>query len=237
VINDQLIKAVVPVDAIRARMTVVTAGGQDKSGKSFIVLQPSIRAIAPQEGPIGSTVILVGDHFTSTKEVYFNGVKAESFKVYYKFLMTAVVPEGASTGKISLLLTGGGKATSQQDFIVTEATTAVVANQELLRKATEEERAGEMKKVVAYPNPFSAGVSLSLNLEQAQEVSFTIYSANGQQIRQIKTGKLETGTQQLLWDGKDNRGRTVSAGLYFYQLQINQKLSTGKLLKADRSFW
>ena len=59
-----------------------------------------------------------GSGFTDVSAVKFNGVAASTYTVDSSSQITAMVPLGASTGKISVL-TAGGTAMSASSFIVT----------------------------------------------------------------------------------------------------------------------
>ncbi|HEX9974607.1 MAG TPA: hypothetical protein VGD14_21245 [bacterium] len=40
----------------------------------------------------------------------------------------------------------------------------------------------------------------------------------------------DAGRYEIIWDGRDNSGRTVASGLYFYQLKFGDKMITKKML-------
>jgi flagellar hook assembly protein FlgD len=41
----------------------------------------------------------------------------------------------------------------------------------------------------------------------------------GRQIRTLVDGIVAAGPQSVSWDGRDAQGKTVSSGVYFYQLK------------------
>lgn len=71
---------------------------------------PSITATSPAQGQTGSTVTLTGTNFIGATAVKFNGVNATSFTVNSATSITAVVPQAATTGTISVE-TPNGNAT------------------------------------------------------------------------------------------------------------------------------
>jgi uncharacterized repeat protein (TIGR03803 family) len=68
-------------------------------------------------GKVGQTAQILGQGLTGTTSVTFNGVPATSFKVVTDTYMTAVVPSGATTGKV-VVTTPGGALTSNVNFRV-----------------------------------------------------------------------------------------------------------------------
>jgi hypothetical protein len=95
---------------------VTTPGGVLTSNRKFLVI-PQITSFAPISGPVGTKVVITGAGFTGTTKVTF-GATATSFTVNGNTQVTATVPTGAVTGKISIT-TAGGTATSATVFTVT----------------------------------------------------------------------------------------------------------------------
>jgi uncharacterized repeat protein (TIGR03803 family) len=74
---------------------------------------PAVAALSPSSGPVGSTVMLRGDHLIGTTAMTFNGVSA-AFKVLNVHFIAATVPAGATTGTITVTNPGGATASTQQ---------------------------------------------------------------------------------------------------------------------------
>lgn len=73
-----------------------------------------------------------------------------------------------------------------------------------------------------YPNPFriNAGyksTTFHVNLDQLESVNVAIYNINGQLIKSIHTGLLNSGLHLFQWDGRDDAGGFVPSGVYFYK--------------------
>ncbi len=80
-----------------------------------------------------------------------------------------------------------------------------------------------------YPNPFNQSTKIEFTLSQSGFVSLTIYDLLGRKIRTLVSENLSSGYKSVLWDGKDDSGKEVSSGIYFYQLKIGD-FSEGKKL-------
>ena len=77
---------------------------------------PSITSFDPEQGPVGTAVDLAGTGFTGVTAVSFNG-KAAQFMEHSDVLISTTVPDGATTGPISVT-TPDGTGQSAEDFIV-----------------------------------------------------------------------------------------------------------------------
>ena len=69
-------------------------------------LGPFVTFVRPTSAA-GGTVQILGQGFTGTTAVTFNGVEATTFSVVSDTYMTAVVPSGATTGPVAVTTTGG----------------------------------------------------------------------------------------------------------------------------------
>ncbi|MDO7847794.1 T9SS type A sorting domain-containing protein [Hymenobacter sp. M29] len=77
---------------------------------------PGISSFTPTSGLPGTSVVITGANFTGTTDVTFNNLSATSFVVNSPTQITAVVPSGATTGRIRVINTAS--ATSSTNFTV-----------------------------------------------------------------------------------------------------------------------
>ncbi len=117
--SNTTITARVPSGATTGKITVTNAGGTATSGSTFTV-KPSISSLSPSSGPIGTAVILRGSGFTGATSVKFTSNKTATFQVVSDTQITTTVPNGATTGKVTVA-TPGGTLTSTDTFTVTAA--------------------------------------------------------------------------------------------------------------------
>jgi uncharacterized repeat protein (TIGR03803 family) len=107
-----------PVQATTGLFYGVTeTGGSSAEGSLYTLdmgLGPFI-ALVRAQGHVGATAQILGQSLTGTASVTFNGVPATSFKVVTDTYMTAVVPSGATTGKV-VVTTPGGALTSNVNY-------------------------------------------------------------------------------------------------------------------------
>ena len=77
-----------------------------------------------------------------------------------------------------------------------------------------------------YPNPFNPETWLPYQLAEPSSVTFWIYNAKGQPVRQLQIGYKPAGIylgrdRAVYWDGKNDLGESVASGIYYYQIQAN----------------
>ena len=81
---------------------------------------PGVSSFSPANGSQGTEVTITGTNFTGISAVQFNGTNAASYNVVSSTQITAIVPAGASTGKIKVA-SAGGSGESTNDFVVSNA--------------------------------------------------------------------------------------------------------------------
>lgn len=95
-------------------------------------------------------------------------------------------------------------------------------------------QAGALPRTVAlqpaYPNPTKGAANISFQLPAKQKVRLEVYNIVGQRIKTLADRFLEAGAHRLEWDGRDEQGREVSNGIYFYKLEAGQARLTNKLV-------
>ncbi len=66
----------------------------------------------------------------------------------------------------------------------------------------------------AAPNPAMGGTTLLLSAPVAGEQSLLVQDVAGRVVRHLEAGRFEAGARAVAWDGRDDRGRAVSPGVY-----------------------
>ena len=80
-----------------------------------------------------------------------------------------------------------------------------------------------------YPNPFNPSTTIEFSLPEAGFAQLVIYNVMGQKVRELVAGTMTPGVHSVVWDGRDYSGKTVSAGVYFSQLRMNDQVVTGRM--------
>jgi hypothetical protein len=69
-----------------------------------------------------------------------------------------------------------------------------------------------------FPNPFNPGTAITFGLPRRTNFALTVYDIIGRRIRTLAHGREEPGPHVVQWDGTDETGRPVAAGVYVYRL-------------------
>jgi hypothetical protein len=78
------------------------------------------------------------------------------------------------------------------------------------------------------PNPFRGTVRIRFALPEARKVSLRVYNCLGQLIRTLVDAERKPGIYTVIWDGRDDTGRNLAAGIYFYKYETDRFQDTNK---------
>jgi protocatechuate 3,4-dioxygenase beta subunit len=81
-----------------------------------------------------------------------------------------------------------------------------------------------------YPNPFNPETRIIFALPQTMSVKLRIYNIFGEEVARLNDGVLSAGKHTIVWNSHNRNGQPVASGLYFYQLQTEKVVLTGKML-------
>lgn len=82
-----------------------------------------------------------------------------------------------------------------------------------------------------YPNPFNPSTKISFSTPVSTELSIEIYNLKGQKVKTlVPTAVFAAGKQSVTWNGTDDRGNSVSSGIYYYRLHGPAVSITQKML-------
>ncbi|MCI1188166.1 FG-GAP-like repeat-containing protein [Hymenobacter sp. DH14] len=102
-------------------LDLLSGSGDSLTGSVGVCLNaatPTLTSFSPASGPIGSSVVLTGTNLAGTTQVAFNGRPAASFAVNSATSVTAVVPAGATSGRIGVTTLPGMSTTSATNFTI-----------------------------------------------------------------------------------------------------------------------
>ena len=81
-----------------------------------------------------------------------------------------------------------------------------------------------------FPNPFNPTTSIRFDLKDAGSVDIVVYNLLGQKVKTLVNSELTTGYHEVVWDGTDNQGAPVGAGVYIYSLSSEHFSQTRKMI-------
>ena len=88
-----------------------------------------------------------------------------------------------------------------------------------------------------YPNPFNPSTTIHFTVHGSQftvssplPTSLKIYNILGQKVRSLVDEPTGRGSHEVIWDGKDDKGKELASGIYFYRLKVGKFSECKKML-------
>ena len=81
-----------------------------------------------------------------------------------------------------------------------------------------------------YPNPFNSRTHIAYRLAAPGPVRLSVYNALGQPVRALVDEFQDAGAYQVAWDARDDRGASVSSGVYLTGLRHAHGMQARRLL-------
>jgi photosystem II stability/assembly factor-like uncharacterized protein len=84
----------------------------------------------------------------------------------------------------------------------------------------------------AAPNPFRDATTVRFEVPRAGRVELAIFDTRGARVRTLTDDARSAGVHEVAWDGRDESGRRVAAGAYFFRLRAGEETAGGKVLRV-----
>ena len=84
-----------------------------------------------------------------------------------------------------------------------------------------------------YPNPFNPSTTIPFSLDEAGFVNLSIYNITGQKVITLIDTYQSVGSHTVTWNGLDESGKSIAAGIYIYQLRFGNTVESRKMLLID----
>ncbi len=81
-----------------------------------------------------------------------------------------------------------------------------------------------------HPNPFNSETTIKYTLFKSCPVSLVMYNILGQKVRTLVDEYQRPGAKTVSWDGKNEKGKDLPSGIYFYQLMAGQITQTKRMV-------
>ncbi len=209
----------------------------------FIAARPVPLALGALQSGERVTIHLEPDTETQAYELQM------SWDVRDLRLLSAGTPvamnnQPGSLAIVDLALGADGTALPVRELVfeaLREATVAVQAQHEALtadlREASLQLRVVSLPQAfdlaLNYPNPFNPSTTIRYDLAAESPVRLVIYNIAGQQVRTLVSQKQVGGRYEMAWDGHDDLGRAVGAGVYLYTLEAGDRRFVRKMLLLE----
>jgi hypothetical protein len=141
------------------------------------------------------------------------------------FPMTPTTPGAPFAVRVAVVTTGPTSMTlAAVGLEVQPTTTSVIAPGPL----------GTSRLAGSFPNPASLQATIEFETSTADPTRLQILDVAGRLIRTIEAGTLAVGRHRVTWDTRDESGRGVSAGVYFYRIVTTRGTSALRQLTVIR---
>lgn len=89
-----------------------------------------------------------------------------------------------------------------------------------------------------YPNPFDYETIIKFALPEQTYVKVTIFNILGEKVRTLLEDNLDEGKYTIVWDGRNDKGKKVASGIYFYRISTSQpkQIGTKKMILLNAIF-
>ena len=81
-----------------------------------------------------------------------------------------------------------------------------------------------------YPNPFNPVTRIRYDLPENSMVNITVYDMLGREVKTLVNQVQDAGFKSIMWDATNYYGKSVSAGIYLYQIQSGGFIQTEKMV-------
>ena len=93
-----------------------------------------------------------------------------------------------------------------------------------------ETRPSQAIALTVSPNPVLGLARVRFSLASSEQLDVAIFDTAGRRIRGLLSGTRGAGEHELTWDGKDQAGRGVAAGVYLVRIAAGGRTSTMRLV-------
>lgn len=207
-------------------------GSPEKSDRNWTKFR--LRGTKSNRDGIGTRVTVVTDNLVQTQELicgtgFLGGDSLElEFGLSSAYQIDSVTlewPSGTVDTYHDLSLPRWNKTL----FTFVEGGTVTVAVEPTGKQSTIWGKVKAAEVFQNYPNPFNPETWIPYRLFESTDVQISIYSQNGELIRNFNLGHQPHGEKVLYWDGKNRVGETVASGIYFYQFRAGNTHSVRKM--------
>jgi hypothetical protein len=144
---------------------------------------------------------------------------------------------------VGLALLGSGTSISGQGTLLTVELSAPVALQPAIDARGLDNAALELAMTSGvselptafalhgnHPNPFNPSTKIAYDMPKSGKVRLAIYGLDGSLVRTLVNESVTAGQHVATWNGRDDTGRNMASGTYFYRIESGAQTLTRKML-------
>jgi len=135
-----------------------------------------------------------------------------------------------AVGTYAVTCSAAGYITQTNENVVINQAQTTISNFYMFVPNDDEVQATSTILIGNYPNPFNPETAISYAVKGFSPVRIEIYNAKGQLVKTLVNAKIDTGSYQVIWNGKDNYGNAVSSGVYHCKMQTGDYQATRRMM-------
>lgn len=81
-----------------------------------------------------------------------------------------------------------------------------------------------------YPNPFNPETTINFYLAKSGQVTVEIFDIKGRKVKTLVKDTFIQGNHSVVWKGRNEAGKEVASGIYFYKMRNGTFSGTGKMI-------
>jgi hypothetical protein len=90
---------------------------------------------------------------------------------------------------------------------------------------------GPELRLLNAPNPFADATTIRFTLSGRGPAELRVLDVTGRRVRELASGERGIGTHRVVWDGRDDAGRRVAAGVYFARLETDEGVAVRRITR------
>jgi hypothetical protein len=89
------------------------------------------------------------------------------------------------------------------------------------------------ERALAHPNPFRTRSDVRFSLPGPETVDVTVFDVSGRLLRNLHSGRLDSGVHDVSWDGRDRAGRRVAGGVYYVRVRSATRDLVTRMVRVE----
>jgi len=81
-----------------------------------------------------------------------------------------------------------------------------------------------------YPNPFNPTTSIEFSIPNDAKATISVFNLLGRKVSTLLAGNRNAGVYRISWDGRDDSGAQLPAGVYLCRMQAGEFMKTIKMV-------
>ena len=146
---------------------------------------------------------IIADSLPNNGRYQWNVPQANSSNCYIRYTVWTGTETETAITPLSFTISGGGTDVDNTSVVQIPISSGLYQN---------------------YPNPFNPETNIQYSITNDANVSLEIYNIKGELVRTLVNEPQSAGYYKVIWNGKAYNNISVSSGIYFYRLKIDDKV-------------